>query len=501
MASIAKSSGGSVRVFFYDKAGRRKAVHLGRVSDDIAEGVCRRVERILNAQIHGEEPSRNDSEWLAKSGLRKKFVAVGLVEPLPSDSKAEIPTLEAFLRGYIERRARAVKPASVTVWTQVQRNLLDLMPKDIRLDKITVGHAKDFHESLRAKGMKTSTISKRIGFCRQFLSDAVDRELIPKNPFASVDAPRPKLKSNTFVNRGIIERIMAKANTRWRVIVALSRFGGLRTPSETLSLKWSHIDWERDRMHIPEPKVEHHEGRGVRECPLFPELRTILEEAFEIYGESSEYVVDADEYRAAANTDAGWKNANLRTQFMKLLAKAGVEPWPRVFHSMRASRQTELVEAFPSHVVCSWLGNSEEVAKSHYLLVTDEHFQAAAETQAERVINPTQQGEKTCDKSDSAGRTQGTRKEPFGQGKRREKGGFRQLLLVLEAEDKGFEHPSKTSENPVVFQKRVINPTQEHAETLAELLDIIADADAETLAELLRMAKQTREPSKASGGR
>jgi hypothetical protein len=98
MASIAKSSGGSVRVFFYDKAGRRKAVHLGRVSDDIAEGVCRRIERILNAQIHGEEPSRNDSEWLAKSGLRKKFVAVGLVEPLLSDAKAEIPTLEAFIR-------------------------------------------------------------------------------------------------------------------------------------------------------------------------------------------------------------------------------------------------------------------------------------------------------------------------------------------------------------------------------------------------------------------
>jgi hypothetical protein len=69
------------------------------------------------------------------------------------------------------------------------------------------------------------------------------------------------------------------------------------------------------------------------------------------------------------------------------------------------------------------------------------------------------------------------------------------------AEDKGFEHPSETAENPVVFQKRVINPTQEHAEAVAELLDIIADADAETLAELLRMAKQTREPSKASGGR
>ena len=29
------------------------------------------------------------------------------------------------------------------------------------------------------------------------------------------------------------------------------------------------IDWDENRMSIPEPKVEHHEGRGVRSCPNF----------------------------------------------------------------------------------------------------------------------------------------------------------------------------------------------------------------------------------------
>ena len=46
-------------------------------------------------------------------------------------------------------------------------------------------------------------------------------------------------------------------------------------------------------MSIPEPKVEHHEGRGIRRCPIFPELRPILDEAFEIFGDKSEYVVAA----------------------------------------------------------------------------------------------------------------------------------------------------------------------------------------------------------------
>ena len=396
MASVATSSGGSVRIFFYDRNGKRKAIHLGKVSEVIADSVRRRIERFLNAQIHGEEPSRADSEWLAKSGLRKKFVAAGLVEHSPGDVEAEVPTLEDFLTDFMKRKAGSVKPATMTVWTQVAKNLVDLMPKGIKLDEVKAGHAKDFHSQLKAKGMAAATISNRIGKCKQFFADAVDWEFIEKNPFAKVQAKKPSLKSNVFVGRDLIERVMVMASIRWKVIIALSRFGGLRTPSETLSLKWSHIDWERDRMHIPEPKVEHHEGRGVRECPIFPELRRVLDEAFEIYGETSEFVVDADAYRAAANTHAGWKNANLRTQFMKLLAKCGVDPWPRLFHSMRASRQTELEEEFPTHVVCAWIGNSPEVAKESYLLTMPEHFTRATEAKhvENRVINPTQESEK-----------------------------------------------------------------------------------------------------------
>jgi len=141
------------------------------------------------------------------------------------------------------------------------------------------------------------------------------------------------------------------------VTVGLSRYGGLRTPSETLSLRWDDIEWEMNRMSIPEPKVEYHEGRGIRSCPIFPELRPILDEAFEIFGDKSEYVVAAPQYRAAANTAMGW---------------------PRLFHSMRASRQTELQREFPLHVVCSWLGNSPRIAQQSYLLVTEDDFARAA---------------------------------------------------------------------------------------------------------------------------
>jgi hypothetical protein len=97
-----------------------------------------------------------------------------------------------------------------------------------------------------------------------------------------------------------------------------------------------------------------------------------------LFGDKSEYVVAAPQYRAAAGVAMGWKNSNLRTEMTRLLRRAGVSGWPRLFHSMRASRQTELQREFPLHVVCSWLGNSPRIAQQSYLLVTEDDFAKAA---------------------------------------------------------------------------------------------------------------------------
>ena len=453
MATIARNQKNkTVRILFYDRYKRRQAVNLGKLEDADADSIRRRVERFVNAQLLGEEPSRADSEWLAKSDYKEKFRRVGLIDSTPEAKRAAIPTLEAFLKQYQERRAGEVKPATRLVWSQVVGNLLEFMPKGIRLDEITTGHAKEFQSRLKAKGMKNSTIAKRLGFSRQFFNDAVDWEIIAKNPFSKVHTPKSSLKSNAFVSREIIDRILRLSPIRWKVIIALSRFGGLRTPSETLSIKWSQIDWERDRMLVPEPKVEHQEGRGLRSCPLFPELRKILEDAFEIYGGQSEYVVDMPAYRAAAQGKDGWQNANLRTQFLKLITKAGLEPWPRLFHSMRASRQTELEGSFPSHVVCSWIGNSVAIAKASYLLITEDHYKQAADrtapqsepeespkSGANRVLKTTRATEKSVLKASPQGVRIEHAKNDGDQGKHRGNPAFCQLLLTLEMEDNGLE--------------------------------------------------------------
>jgi integrase len=133
------------------------------------------------------------------------------------------------------------------------------------------------------------------------------------------------------------------------------------------------VDWARDRFCVHAPKTEHHKDGGERWVPIFPELRPHLEEAYHLARDGALYVVNR--YRDT--------NQNLRTQLARIIRRAGRTPWPKLFHNLRASRQTELVERYPIHVVCAWLGNTAAVAAEHYLQVTEAHYEQAAQIPAQ----------------------------------------------------------------------------------------------------------------------
>ena len=66
----------------------------------------------------------------------------------------------------------------------------------------------------------------------------------------------------------------------------------------------------------------------------------------------------------------------------RIIRRAGLTPWPKLFQNLRSTRETELAEEFPTHVVCDWIGNSQAVAAKHYLQTTDEHVARAAQKAA-----------------------------------------------------------------------------------------------------------------------
>jgi hypothetical protein len=150
------------------------------------------------------------------------------------------------------------------------------------------------------------------------------------------------------------------------------------TGFQPVVLSWSDIDWIEGRLTVHSPKTEHHEGKDQRVIRLLPEIKDSLERVRVVDREGKS--VFRKLQRQAVKSATGWKAVTLGTGFAKILKRAGITPWPRLFHNMRASCQTDLEQRFPTYVVCAGLGNSESVAKARDLQVLPEHYRSAPQS-------------------------------------------------------------------------------------------------------------------------
>jgi integrase len=340
------------------------------------ETIARHVG-ILNAARIANEPNidRGTALWLQGLGqsLHDKLAAVGLVE------KRRSFTIREWVHHYIESR-QDLKDRTRVILRQAEGSLVERFG-DAPLASVTESQAVAFKAWMRSPaggGLAENTARRRCGHARQFFAAAIREGLIDRNPFTAVPVTVGAAESkHRFVTVDECRMILnACPCADWRSIFALARWGGLRFPSEVLNLRWGDIDWKEGRISVPEPKVEHHPGRGRRIVPLFPELREVLAESFELAPEGSEWVVNR--YR-----DRG---ANARTTFGKILDRAKVPRFERPFCNLRASRVTELRLKFDPKVVAVWLGHSESISTKHYTQVRPEDFAAAVASPPESVV-------------------------------------------------------------------------------------------------------------------
>jgi hypothetical protein len=73
------------------------------------------------------------------------------------------------------------------------------------------------------------------------------------------------------------------------------------------------------------------------------------------------------------------RNANHRTRLEKIIKRADLKPWPKLFQNLRATRATELAAEFPGHVAAEWSGHSQKIAEQHYWRTTEADFAKALE--------------------------------------------------------------------------------------------------------------------------
>jgi hypothetical protein len=151
-------------------------------------------------------------------------------------------------------------------------------------------------------------------------------------------------------------------------------------------LKWGDIDFDdrKGKIVVTSPKTEHHQGKETRIIHLFPELRKPLVDVFAEAEEGSEHVI----------TQYCWANSNLRTQLERIMKRAGVTAWPKLFNNLRASCDTELQADHPAHVVSVWVGHSVKVSNDHYARVRDSDFEQAVAGAIPAVVASAESGDK-----------------------------------------------------------------------------------------------------------
>jgi len=369
VASVASSPDGRRRIIFTDpRGGKRKTLRLGLVAGRDAESVRVHVERLVAAALTQGPPPDETSRWIAALPdlLRKRLEAVGLITPVTREAG---PMLKTFLDGYLAGRTDLQESSRVSL-TQACGYLVDFFGADKPLRDIRPGDADEWAISLADRGLADATIRRRSGQAKQVFKNAVRKGLLAVSPFSdlkSANVANPARQA--YIPRDVAQKVLdACPDAEWRLIFALCRFAGLRCPSEIVPLRWQDVLWDKNRMIVHSPKTACHPGQETRQVPLFPEVAAALREAFDAAEPGSEFCIMR--YRKG--------NGNLSTQLRRILWKAGVDPWPRLFQNLRASCDTDLAARFPAHVCARWLGHTPQIAAKHYLQVRDSDFEAAA---------------------------------------------------------------------------------------------------------------------------
>jgi len=360
--------------------GTRNGFRLGRMPKRQAEEIARHVMEILSARRAGGRLPDASATWLGriprplvKTLLRTSVIDDGMVAP-----EKNVVSLGGFLEQFMAKQSDK-KPSTQRQLTLTRKYLIMCFSTDRELGSITAGDADDFRAWLSAptagkKALAENTVRRQCGRAKQLFRNALRHRLIASNPF--MDMRHLSVSHNSARDAEIPpslcrDVLTACPNWEWRLIFALSRFGGLRLPSEIASLRWRDVYWEEGRIRLVVPKLEHIPERGTRDLPIFSELYPHLLAAKEAPDRDEEYVIPSPHYRQS--------ESNLRTHFLRILKSAGIVPWPSLFQNLRANRFTELVaQGYEEWKVNRWLGNTKVIGRKHYFQMRDDDYKAAS---------------------------------------------------------------------------------------------------------------------------
>ena len=370
MASLSRNPDGNILVQFVGTDGKRRSLRVGKLNDRNAARLQDRIEALVISMKMGTPLDDHTQQWLvtiADTPLAKQLERAGLIK------KQLKLTLEAFIDEYMAFKEQKLKATTLITLKQTRRRITKFLGTKINILDITQADADKYQVFLSVQEkLSDATVARDCKRCREVFEYAKKSRIIKDNPFASLKLPSQENKERMFtITSEMATKVLdACPSLKWKLIFAMARYGGIRMPSELVKLRWQDILWSENKIIIHSPKTAH-QGKPTRIIPLFPELKPLLEQAYDAAPEGSVNVIKHCQ---------GTKN--YRKGLKEIILKAGLLPWPKLFNNLRSTRETELAKTYSLQAATAWIGNTPKIALGHYLQVTEQEWQNATITDA-----------------------------------------------------------------------------------------------------------------------
>jgi len=367
MSSIQKTASGYRIQFRID--GKRRQISLRHAKKRAAESVRVHLDELIACRRTGERVQDVTTQWVQQVApeLRNTLTTCGLISGQVEAERSIVDLWDDFIS------RRPIKASTARGYQQTREKLRLYFGARSPI-AVTAADAEDWRDFMRTTlELGENTVRKRCSQAGTFWRWMIRRDIVTRDVFADLPKTVGSARdSKPFVPacdvRAIIDQI---TDVEWRLLVALARWGGLRTPSEPCAMRWEDIEWDRRTMRVTASKTD-----TSRIVPIFPEITPYLDAAWDAAEPGAVWVLPALRHHSA----------NLHWPLTRWITQAGLTPWPRLFNSMRSTRETELAATYPLHVVCAWIGNSQAVALRHYLTPTDADIQRASADNAPPLI-------------------------------------------------------------------------------------------------------------------
>ncbi len=296
-------------------------------------------------------------------------------------ARRHVPTFAARADDWLARRSASVTSGTADNYGRAVRALNGSCLGRARLDDIRRSDVERWLLDQRDDDVTASTLRLRIKVLRMVIDDAIDDEILDRDPSRTIRLPEEEIRPDRMVSRAEEARILLAAQPADAAFCLLALDAGLRW-GEAAGLTVADVNLDRGYVNVRQV-VERSTG-ALRGYPKSGRNRRVPTTA-RLTAALAEVVTVADARRGLA----GLVFANshdrqidydnwLRRCWTPIRTTAGLaDPRPR-FHDLRHTYGSRLAEkGVPRKEIARLMGHADERTTGRYIHATDDDTRAA----------------------------------------------------------------------------------------------------------------------------